>query len=285
MGALESAMGTESTDNIASGANEPGIGETITVQTRPEWVPEKFFKEGVINFKEMAKSFSELETKQGKQGQQTTEETPAPVKTPAPVVETPTITVPGVDAPSVVKFTEELKTAGKLSDASYEALAKLGYSKVVVDSYVKGMTADATVEAAVSEARIADKQIGEIVTSIGGQKVLDDMLQWANANVDAKDLEAYNKAVSSSDPSQVKLAVQGMLHSYTAAQPPELLQGNRTPGTPGVEPFASNDEVVEAMSNPRYDRDQAYRDMVAKRISVSNVFGQSRDVTPNAWKE
>jgi len=270
-------------DNNAGAANEPGAGETITLQQRPEWVPEKFFKDGVVNFKDMAKSYAELEGKQStpapvKQGEQAPagqEHTPAPIQAP--------MAIPGVAAPEIAKFTDELSKDGKLSPASYEALAKVGYPKVVVDSYIKGLTADADRTEAVSQALIADKQIAEITTDVGGQEVLSEMLAWATANLDAADLAVYNKAVSSSDVSQVRLAVNGLFHAYSQVQDPSLLQGVRSTNLSNVEPFLSNDEVVQAMQNPKYDRDPAYRAEVAARLQLSNVFTQSRDVTHESF--
>lgn len=271
------------TDNNASGANTPGAGETITLQERPEWVPEKFFKDGVVNFREMAKSYGELEKSKAAV-------TPVPDANaaPKPDVKTETtttqetITIPGVDAPSLAKFTEEMKTDGKLSPASYEALTKLGYPKVVVDSYIKGMTADADAANAVSQARIADKQISEITSAVGGEKVLGEMLAWATSNLDAADLKTYNDAVGSSDVSKVKMAVNGLYHAYSQTVDPALLQGDKAAFTT-VEPFNSNDEVVVAMQNPLYDRDPAYRAKVAARIAVSDVFKQSRDTTHESF--
>jgi hypothetical protein len=249
-------------------------------------VPEKFFKDGVVNFKDMAKSYAELEGKQSqapapKANEGVTSKANESAVKPAPI-QAPLV-IPGVDAPSVAKFTDELQTKGKLSDESYAALQKAGYPKAVVDAYVKGLTADASQAEAVSQALIADKQISEITSAVGGEKVLGEMLAWATANLSAEDLTAYNKAVSSSDASQVKLAVNGLHHAYSQAQHPNLLKGNRPPSSANVEPFNSNQEVVQAMQDSRYDRDPAYRAQIAARVAVSNVFMQSRDVTKESF--
>lgn len=271
------------TDNNASGANAPGAGETITLQERPEWVPEKFFKDGVVNFRDMAKSYAELE--KGKSLAPAPNAVPDPASKlenkPAPIQEP--LAIPGVAAPEIAKFTDELGKDGKLSTDSYATLLKAGYPKTVVDAYIKGLTADQAQADAVAGARIADKQIAEITTSVGGEKVLTDMLTWAVANLEPADLTAYNEAVASSDVAKVKLAVNGLYHSYSQSQHPELLRGERKGPLSTVEPFASNDEVVQAMQNPLYDRDEAYRAKVAARIAVSDVFRQSRDVTGETY--
>lgn len=270
-------------DNNTTGVNEPGAGETITLQERPDWVPEKFFKDGVVNFRDMAKSYAELE----KVKSSTPAENAAPISAkpsenkPAPIQEP--MVIPGVPAPEIAKFTDELQTKGQLSADSYSALQKAGYPKAVVDAYVKGLFADSQQAEAVSQARIADKQISEITTSVGGEKVLGDMLKWATANLSEEDLAAYNKAVGSADVSQVRLAVNGLHHAYSKGQHPSLLQGGKPEFGDGVEPFKSNDEVVEAMQNPKYDRDPAYRAQVAERLRVSDVFRQSLDRTHESF--
>lgn len=270
-------------DNNASGANAPGAGETITLQERPEWVPEKFFKDGVVNFRDMAKSYAELEKGKSAAPAPNAETKPAstPENKPAPIQEP--LVIPGIAAPEIAKFTDELGKDGKLSPASYETLVKAGYPKAVVDAYIKGLTSDQAQADAVAGARIADKQIAEITTSVGGDKVLADMLTWAVANLEPADLAAYNEAVASANVAQVKMAVNGLYHSYSQSQHPELLSGERKGEFSTVQPFASNDEVVQAMQNPLYDRDAAYRAKVAERIRVSNVFQQSRDVTHESY--
>lgn len=273
-------------DSNAGPINAPGAGETITLQERPEWVPEKFFKDGVVNFREMAKSYGELEKSKGAPAPVKAEVTPAAAITPEPIkhsISEP-LAIPGVAAPEIAKYTDELTTAGKLSPESYANLQKAGYPKAMVDAYVKGLMADATQAEAVSQARIADKQIAEITTSVGGEKVLGEMIAWATANLEPADLAAYNEAVSSSDVSKVKMAVNGLFHSFSQGADPALLRGDKKGDfTNGVEPFNSNDEVVRAMQNPLYETDEAYRQKVAERIRVSNVFSQSRDVTHESF--
>jgi hypothetical protein len=70
-----------------------------------------------------------------------------------------------------------------------------------------------------------------------------------------------------------------LYHAYSKGQAPSLLQGDKSGEFSTAEPFNSNDEVVQAMQNPLYDRDPAYRAKVAERLRVSDVFRQSRDVT------
>lgn len=270
------------TDNNVGSANAPGAGELVPFMERPQWVPEKFFKDGHVNMKALAESYGELEKSRGQQppkeaGQQQQQQNVPVVtqkegesNTPAPV------SIPGVPQESLTKYTGEVTKDGKLSDGSYDELAKLGYPKAVVDAYVRGLTADS--EIAGRDA--AGKATSEIISSIGGEAVLADMIEWAGVNLSPADLKVYNEAVSSGDASKVKMAVQGLHHAYTKSEgiEPQSLSGGRPPMGDGVVPFQSNEEVVRAMSDKRYERDPAYRATVEKRLMASNVFNQSVDV-------
>lgn len=288
-GEAAASAGSQDSTNLTSGADAPGVGEfSDAMMERPSYVPEKFFKDGRINIKAMAESYGELE--RARSSQQPTP-TPAPAASPkaddskpsqpdAPAADTsaqPPVVIPGVTPEAMTKFSSEMSKDGKLSDSSYAELAKLGYPKAVVDAYTKGLTADARIEQAIQDVRIADKEIAAIKESIGGEKVLNDMLQWASNNLDAKDIAVYNDAVSGNDSARVKMAVQGMFHAYKQSQGPNLIGGRPPSNGSTGEPFKSSAEVVKAMEDPRYDRDPAYRDEVAKRLAVSNVFGQSRE--------
>lgn len=282
------------TDNNVGGANAPGAGDySDAMMERPSYIPEKFFKDGKINIKALAESYGELEKSRSNQPAQPASQ-PAQSQTPpagtpaagdkageAPKTDgqnqqAPAIIIPGVNQTAMEHYTKEITEGGKLSDGSYADLAKLGYPKNVVDSYVKGLMADSMVESAVQQTRIAVTEINAITESVGGQQGLEAMLNWAATNVPEADLKVYNEATGSADPAKVRMAVQGMFHAYKQAQGPDLIGGR--PAVPtGTQPFADANAVVKAMEDPRYDRDPSYREEVAKRLAVSNVFSNSKE--------
>ena len=270
------------------GQNPPNVAEfSEPLMARPEWVPEKFFtKENKINFREMAKSYGELEKVKSAPAKDGQSNAPAADKTkvpdsPAPVVQT----IPGVASDRVAFFSNEMTTAGKLSETSYTELAALGYPKDVVDVYVAGLTKDASVSQAVSEARIADKEIASIKADIGGDAALVAMIKWSQTNLSDADRKVYNDAVSSTDPAKVRMAVNGLHHAFTQAhgkEPNYLEVGGHgvPPGAGGITPYGSEAEVTKDMGTREYREDPAFRDKVAKRLSVSgNVFTRSRDMS------
>lgn len=265
--------------------NPPNLGQVIAIQ-RPDYVPEKFYdaKTGIVNFEALAKSYGELEKSRSAKPDAATGEPVKPVTEPvkpAPVVAAPAPvvlpTIPGVEAAAITNFTTELNTKGALSAESYAALEKAGYNKTTVDSYIKGIQADRRVEAAVTEsveaARIADKEISSIKAEIGGDKVLGEMQAWAIANMSAKQLAAYNAAVSSPDVEVVRLAVSGLHHQFVKANgesDDKLFKGSGNVGADEGDVFHSRAEQSKAINDPRYSTDPAYRARMSAKMGRSN---------------
>ena len=97
------------------------------------------------------------------------------------------------------------------------------------------------------------------------------MMQWANDNLGQREIDMYNSVMDKGDPASCFFAVQALANIYgeavgTAGQ---LLTGGPSNETADV--FRSQAEVVKAMSDPRYDRDPAYRQDVFNKLERSNL--------------
>ena len=210
-------------------------------EERPEWLPEKF-----ESAEAMAQAYAELEGKLG-QPQETSEE--------APVEEN---VQPSDSQEAAVELaTQEYEQNGELSEATYENLAKAGLNKMMVDTYIAGQQA------------LINQQQMEITNEIGGMQEYQKLSNWAAETLSDEDLEAYNETVERGSVSQAKFAIKALYNQYQAAGSPRIAQGSVN-GT-GVPPFESRQQVVQAMSDPRYDSDPAYRAEVTKRLARSNV--------------
>ncbi len=273
----EPTQGTLQVPAEEAPANAPD-SHLVPMIERPEYVPEKFYKDGHVDVKALAQSYGELEKKQStatpaatkqdvKPGEAKPEVKPGETP-PAPPV--PEATIPGVTQENLTKYTKEITEGGKLTDGSYEELAKAGYSKAFVDAYVRGLQTDSLVEGA----RIADGQINEIKASIGGDEVLAPMLEWAKTNLTEPELKEYNEAVSSGNVAKVKLAVTGLhgLYQKEVGSSPDLLGGTPPGGSAIGDVFESTAQVRAAINDPRYKTDEAYRQSVASKIGRSSVL-------------
>ena len=99
------------------------------------------------------------------------------------------------------------------------------------------------------------------------------MITWAGQNFNEQERAAYDKAMKSTDVNYVKLAVDGLQARYMAAtdQEPRLIGGRASRGGSN-DKFESNAQLVEAMNDPRYSRDSAYRKKVSDKLGRSNIL-------------
>ena len=156
---------------------------------------------------------------------------------------------------------------GKLSDETIEKFSSMS-SKDLVSAYLevtKGIPQQPTA------AEVAQADINSIQNSVGGQKAYKSLTEWAGNNLDKKAIEAFDSTVNSGNVQLIKLAVAGLKAEYDSANGYEgrMLSGKAAQTSGDV--FRSQAEVVEAMSDPRYDRDPAYRNDIYEKLDRSDL--------------
>lgn len=105
---------------------------------------------------------------------------------------------------------------------------------------------------------------------VGGQEQYTNMLRWAADNCDEQTIEMYDAVMSKGDLESCFFAVQAMafrMAEMEGWQPDDFLSGRTPVQTADV--FRSQAEVVEAMNDPRYDRDPAYRQDIMNKLERS----------------
>jgi len=156
---------------------------------------------------------------------------------------------------------------GKLEDDDYKALEGAGFSKDMVEAYLDGVQYRAE-----QDSQLAAKEVAAIKNEFGGEQVYTEMIQWAAANLDKGEVDAFNSMLKTSNPHQIRIAVAGIQAAYmnNAAREPKLV-GGRTPRAAATK-FESTAQVVAAMNDPKYKEDPAYRKQVEEKLSRSKVF-------------
>lgn len=157
---------------------------------------------------------------------------------------------------------------GNLEDADYSELEQAGFSREMVDNYLAGLNYNAANDAALSA-----REVMQIKNDFGGAEEYDRMVMWASENLEPEEIQAYDQLVRNSrDINQTRLAVAGLYAQYTASagREPSLL-GGRASANQGTR-FESTAQVIEAMNDPRYATDPAYRKLVERQLSKSAVF-------------
>jgi hypothetical protein len=157
--------------------------------------------------------------------------------------------------------------SGELTADDYTSLEEAGFTKDMVDAYLSGLQYRAAQDSALSV-----QQITEIKSQYGGEKGYTEMMQWAEANLSQEEIDGFNEIVNGKSMAATRMAVAGIHARYTASEgrEPKLL-GGRAPRDSG-DKFESTAQVVEAMKDPRYSSDPAYRRKVEARLARSSIM-------------
>ena len=118
---------------------------------------------------------------------------------------------------------------------------------------------------------ISEQEASTLMDSIGGEEKYSDMMKWAVDNVDDTEIEMYDSVMESGDRNAAYFAMQALSYKYgdSVGVEGKLVQGKAPTDT--AKGFKSQAEVVNAMQDPRYDRDPAYRQEIMAKLERSNV--------------
>ena len=162
------------------------------------------------------------------------------------------------------------ETKGEITDDMYKTLEDTGLSRASIDSYLAGRAAESGYTSN-QTADLTDAEVTRIQTSVGGEAQYNRMIGWASENLEPTTLEAFNSMVGNGDFNTVQLAVNGLKAQYENAEGYEGKMLTGKPAKSSGDVFRSQSEVVQAMSDLRYDRDPAYRQDVFDKLERSNI--------------
>ena len=117
---------------------------------------------------------------------------------------------------------------------------------------------------------LTDSEVSSIYDEVGGKEAYSNIVSWAKDSFTAEDIQAYDAMIETGNMSQIKLALRGLYSQYTDAMGSE---GNMLQGKPAEtqSSFRSQAELIQAMNDPRYDNDPAYRQDVLNKLGRSEV--------------
>lgn len=165
--------------------------------------------------------------------------------------------VKGVDFNQAVK---EYNEYGALSSQTMADLARAGYPKEVVETFIE------------SRQVLENKFTNAVYDAAGGEKEYARLTQWAAQNLPSKVVNSFNRAIDSNNLEAVSLMLDGIKAKMTAKQGtrnPSIIGGATT--APSTKGFTSKAEVIEAMSDKRYGRDAAYTASVERKMLYTNL--------------
>ena len=118
---------------------------------------------------------------------------------------------------------------------------------------------------------LSEEQAKGLKDVVGGDEAYSNMISWANQALDPKEIDMFDKVMDKGDPLACYFAVRSLAYRYedNTGKQGQMITGT-APKTSGSQ-FRSQAEVVTAMSDPRYDRDPAYRQDIQQKLSRSNI--------------
>jgi len=171
------------------------------------------------------------------------------------------------DEPSTVSFLNEASSEysenGELSAETMSKLTEMS-SEDLVKAYIENQASQST-------DTLTDAQVSTIKSKVGGEEQYETIVTWASENLEASTIEGFDALIETGNTKSIEFAVAGLKAMYEAQNGSEgQMMTGKAPRSNG-ETFKSQAEVVAAMSDPRYDRDPAYRDQIVSKLERSNV--------------
>ena len=244
---LQAESDTQDADQEERVAVEEEREDEILDEERPEWLPEKFGTP-----EDLAKAYSDLEA-QYTQAQQGEDGETLPERD----------SVRSLD--DLTAFNQEFAETGDISEESRAKVeSEWGLPREMIDGYIEGQKA------------ILSAHFNTIYSEVGGEDNYGEMIEWAKSSIPEGEQGAFNEAVVNGTTDQMMFAVRSLAGRWQTAT------GAMTPGAPLIQGdtgytgasggFRSTAELTQAMKDPRYTRDPAYRKDIENRLANSNIL-------------
>ena len=114
-----------------------------------------------------------------------------------------------------------------------------------------------------------EADIKELKGIVGGEKNYANMIQWAQGALNEQEIKMFDAVMAKGDPLGAFFAVRALGYAYNDAvgYDGKMVQGK--PPKQSSDQFRSQQEVVRAMADPRYEEDPAYRMDVMEKLERS----------------
>ena len=119
---------------------------------------------------------------------------------------------------------------------------------------------------------MSNEDVSSLKDMVGGDESYTNMLTWAKSAFNEQEIAMYDQVMQNGDRAAAFFAVQALASRYGDSQgiEGEMLSG-KAPRSDRGEVFKSQAAVVRAMSDPKYDKDPAYRQEIMEKLERSNL--------------
>ena len=163
--------------------------------------------------------------------------------------------------------TEEYSEKGELTPETISKLSQMS-SEELVQTYLEMYQNTPEAEPV---AELSDADVASIKNSVGGEQEYDNIVGWASQNMSQAESDAFDNIINTGNKEAIQLMVDGLKAKYETQNGYEgrMLQGKQSAQSNDV--FRSQAELVQAMSDPRYDNDEAYRSDLLAKLDRSDI--------------
>jgi len=175
----------------------------------------------------------------------------------------------GVDL--IMNASEEYwNNEGQISEETMERFTEMSSSELV-EAYMAIRERNPDIDGGGESPDLTDAEINQVYNSAGGEAEYKNLTSWAAQNLDEAKMDAFNDIIDRGNATSIQIAVAGLRAEYEAQEGYEgrMLTGKAAKSSGDI--FRSQAEVVQAMNDPKYDRDPAYRQDVYDKLERSNL--------------
>lgn len=167
----------------------------------------------------------------------------------------------------IAEASAEWYESGELSQETIDKFSEMD-STDLINTYLEMQAAAPQAEEAPD---LSQADVDSLYAEVGGQAQYEEITDWASQSLSDGEAEAFNQVIETGSLDQIKLMMAGLQARYTNENGYEGVQLQGKPPTSSRDVFRSQQEVVDAISDPRYDRDEAYRQDVLEKLERSDV--------------
>tara|TARA_A100000172_G_scaffold60341_1_gene39811 strand:+ start:342 stop:1187 length:846 start_codon:yes stop_codon:yes gene_type:complete len=158
------------------------------------------------------------------------------------------------------------KNNGEITEEMHNQLTGAGIAKETVDAYLSGRAKEMGYNSDISQT-----DIDSIQNSVGGEASYKSLMDWAYNNLSKDTVDSFDELIVSGNKNSIQLAVNGLVAQYQNANGYEGRMLTGKPAKTNTDVFQSQAQLVEAMNDPRYDKDPAYRQNIMTKLDRSNM--------------
>ena len=248
---MESNVETTSIDNLSEEEKD-----SLQVGEKMEQAQEQLLAGKYKNAEELEKGYLELQQKLSNKEEAPQEEAQEEEESEAPA-EVSVLDRMWEEATSGEEFSEELTKEIQDMSPTDIANAYLDYRQKQEQQPTAGSRDFST------------EEITQLKGIVGGEKNYTNMIDWAQKSLNEQEVKMFDAVMERGDPLAAFFAVRSLAYAYNDAVG---YDGNMVQGKAprqSNDQFRSQQEVVRAMADPRYEEDPAYRRDIMEKLDRS----------------